>query len=350
MGIWVALSGGVDSAVTAALMLERGAEVTGVTLDLGIDPGAVESAASVAKWLGMAHVVIDAAREFEKRVVGPFVQAYAAGVTPNPCVVCNEEIKLGLLLQAARDGGADQLVTGHYARIVETAGGPRIARAIDPRKDQSYFLYRIAPGILPLIGFPLGEYRKDEVRARAAALGLPVAKRPDSQDVCFLGNRTAGQFVADRAPEACAPGPVLDTRGNTIGVHHGLCHYTVGQRKGLPGGAGPLFVTEVLPGENAVVASRREDCLTRRVVAVDAVWADDRADDRTDDRTDDRLLHVAACVRAGSSPVRARVVRSGSRLELTLDEPVCAAPGQAVVCYDGDVVVGGGTIVREHLA
>lgn len=336
MRVWVALSGGVDSAVAAALALDQGAEVLGVTLDLGIDASVIPAAGAVASSLGIDHVVVDVAGEFEREVIGPFVRAYAAGVTPNPCVVCNEQIKFGLLLEAARRGGADRLVTGHYARIVDTPGGPRVARALDPGKDQSYFLYRVDQGALALIDFPLGSMTKREVRARATALGIPSADRPDSQDVCFLVGCSAGMFVAARAPEACTPGPILDTQGREIGLHRGLCHYTVGQRKGLPGGAGPLFVTEVDLRRNALVVGAREACETRRVIVEEVVWPTEGPG------------VVSVCVRAGCSPVRATVVRSGSRLELILDEPVCAAPGQAAVCYDGDTVIGGGTIVREH--
>lgn len=337
MRAWVALSGGVDSAVAAALARESGAEVVGVTLELGIDAGVVPAARDVASALGIEHIVADAAAEFEREVIGPFVRAYAAGVTPNPCVVCNEEIKLGLLLEAARRGGADRLVTGHYARIVDTPDGRSVARALDPGKDQSYFLYRVDREALARIDLPLGLMTKDEVRAHAAALGLPAADRPDSQDVCFLAGCAAGVFVAARKPDACVPGPILDTQGREIGVHHGLCHYTVGQRKGLPGGAGPWFVAEVDAGRNALVVGAREACETRSVLVEDVIWPVSAPG------------VVSVCVRAGTAPVRATVVRSGGRLMLTLDEPVCAAPGQAAVFYDGDVVIGGGTIVKEHL-
>lgn len=335
--VWVALSGGVDSAVAAASALDTGAEVTGVTLDLGIDAGAISAAAEVAASLGIPHRVLDVRAVFEERVIEPFVRAYAGGSTPNPCVVCNEHVKLGMLLEAAQESGAERLVTGHYARILKTPDGLRIARGVDPLKDQSYFLYRVSARSLAHIGFPLGSLTKAEVRVRAAALGLPVAERAESQDVCFLTGVSAGAFVCGRIPGACAPGPVLDTSGREIGIHDGICHYTVGQRKGLPGGPGPLFVTEVHPERNAVIAGTRQECETSRVVALDAVWS---GQDRRS---------VTVCVRARSAAVSATVVRSGERLEITLGEPVCAAPGQAAVCYDGDVVIGGGTIARERI-
>ncbi|MBN2247253.1 MAG: tRNA 2-thiouridine(34) synthase MnmA [Coriobacteriia bacterium] len=333
----MALSGGVDSAVAAAYALEGATEVTGVTLDFGIDGHSLEAAAEVAASLGIPHRVIDVRAAFEDHVIGPFVRAYAEGSTPNPCIVCNEHIKLGLLLATARAEGADRLVTGHYARIVRTPGGLAIARATDAFKDQSYFLYRVDANSLEYIDFPLGTFSKGEVRARAARLGLPAAERADSQDVCFLAGTTAGAFVSARMPEACVPGPIVDAEGRRIGTHQGVCHYTVGQRKGLPGGRGPLFVSEVDPVHDTVRAGSRAECETTQVVALDAVWGG----------ADEGGAQV--CVRARSAAVPARVVRSGPRLDITLDEAVCAAPGQAAVCYDGDVVVGGGMIVKERI-
>ncbi|MHB1135472.1 MAG: tRNA 2-thiouridine(34) synthase MnmA [Coriobacteriia bacterium] len=337
MRVWVALSGGVDSAVAAASTRDSGAEVTGVTLDLGLGNSAISEAAEVAASLGIPHRVLDVRAAFEERVIAPFVRAYAGGSTPNPCVVCNEHIKLGMLLEAARESGAERLATGHYARIVETGDGLRIARAVDPLKDQSYFLYRVGGRLLSHIEFPLGSLTKAEVRARAAALGLSVAERAESQDVCFLSGVSAGAFVCGRIPGACAPGPVLDVHGREIGTHDGICHFTVGQRKGLPGGPGPFFVTEVDPERNAVIAGTRQECETSRATAVDAVWS---GQDRR---------HLTVCVRARSAAVPATVVRSDERLEIAFEEPVCAAPGQAAVCYDGDVVVGGGAIARERI-
>ncbi len=334
--MWVALSGGVDSAAAAALALELGADVTGVTLDLGIGAMAVEQAAEVAASLGIPHVVVDAHGAFEAYVVEPFVSAYASGITPNPCIMCNEHVKLGLLLDAAEAGGAERLVTGHYARIVETPGGPRIARALDPDKDQSYFLYRVPAASLSRVDLPLGTRTKREVRALAAQMGIPVAERADSQDVCFLSGTTAGAFVCDRVPTACTPGPIFDLTGEVIGTHRGLCHYTVGQRKGLPGGAGPLYVSGVDVTRNAVIAGPRECCESRLIVADEAVWYGEDS------------CGVAVCVRARTTAVGGTVVRSGPRLEIAMDEPVCAAPGQAAVCYVGDVIIGGGTIVKEH--
>lgn len=335
--VWAAISGGVDSALAAALAADAGAEVVGVTLDLGLGDDVLGAAAAVATSLGIEHRVVDARVAFEEWVIEPFVRAYAGGRTPNPCVACNEHIKLGMLAEAARTAGAERLVTGHYARIMDTSRGPRIARAVDLVKDQSYFLYRVDPDLVRYIDFPLGRLTKAEVRLLAVARGIPVAEHPDSQDVCFLAGMNSGAYVCSRMPGACVPGPILDVGGREIGEHRGLCHYTVGQRKGLPGGQGPYFVTALDPERNAVIAGTRAECEVARVVARDVVWSG--AD----------IQEVAVCVRARSTVVSAAVVRSDERLEITLEHPVCAAPGQSVVCYKGDVLVGGGTIVREYM-
>lgn len=333
---WVALSGGVDSAVAAAMLRESGTDVVGVTLDLGLGDEAIASARSVATTLGIEHRVVDARHRFADAVIQPFVRAYGAGVTPNPCVLCNERVKLGLLVPTAIEAGAAGLATGHYARIVGTHGSHRVARASDARKDQSYFLYRLSPAVLEHVAFPLGELSKAEVRERARELGLPVAERAESQDVCFLAGTTAGRFVSARGVGGHVPGPVLDLEGRVIGEHTGICHYTPGQRKGLPGGAGPLFVVAIDPARNAVVAGPREACEVSGVYLADELWHGSPDDVE------------AVCVRANAPAVRCRVVRSERLTRLELEHPVCAAPGQAAVCYRGDVVIGGGTIVRER--
>jgi len=335
---WVALSGGVDSAVAAALLRESGAHVVGVTLDLGLGEETIASARGVAAALGIDHRVIDARERFAEAVIDPFARAYAEGVTPNPCVLCNEHVKLGLMLPAAIEAGATGLATGHYARIVGPAGQRRVARAADGRKDQSYFLYRLTPAVLEHVAFPLGDLTKAQVRARARDLDLPVAERAESQDVCFLSGTTAGRFVSSRGLGGNMPGPVVDLEGRVIGEHTGICHYTPGQRKGLPGGAGPLFVVAIDPLRNAVVAGPREACEVSRVILRDEVWHG------SPDEVE------AVCVRASTAPIRCRVVRSDRPTRLELEHPVCSAPGQAAVCYRGDVVVGGGTIVRERSA
>lgn len=336
--VWAALSGGVDSAVAAASLCEKGMQVVGVTLALREgDEAAIAKAAAAASQLGIEHRLIDAREAFDETVVRPFVAGYAAGTTPNPCVVCNEKIKFGVLLEHARRAGADLLVTGHYARVVSTEGGLRIARALDAAKDQSYFLYRLCQDALSMVEFPLGEMPKASVRELAARMGLHAAQETESQDVCFLGRTSAGEFVAQHEPDADRPGPILDMDGVVIGTHGGLCRYTVGQRKGLPGGAGPRFVAALDPERNAVIAGPRDACQTTRFDAADAVW---HAPEE---------VEAFVCVRARSAPVPGRVVRRGDILMIEVQKPVCAAPGQSAVCYQGDVVLGGGIITKEAL-
>jgi len=245
----VALSGGVDSSVAAALLVEAGRNMVGVTMDLGLaesgtrdDP--ITLARGVCDALGIPHVVIDLAGPFREQVVGPFVDAYAAGLTPNPCVSCNERIKFGLLATRVRELGATALATGHYARIAREDGRAWLERAADRTKDQSYFLYRIAPHVLDTLEFPLGDLTKAEVRRMAEERGLPTAARRESQEVCFTGDHVA--LVGTAHPGALAPGPIVTTDGRVLGTHRGIARYTVGQRKGL-GVGGPEGPYRVVP-------------------------------------------------------------------------------------------------------
>ena len=331
---WAALSGGVDSAVAALLAQREGRRVAGVTLRFLDGDEQVREARRVADALEIEHRVIDMRDRFASEVIGPFIDAYVAGLTPNPCVGCNETMKFGALLEWVREEGGAGVVTGHYARVEQTLRGPRIARALDEAKDQSYFLYRLDPGLLGRIEFPLGRLAKAEVRAEASRAGLPVAEHPESQDVCFLDGRSAGEYVCAHRAAACRPGDVVDLSGRPIGTHRGICHYTVGQRKGLPGGEGPLYVVRVDAEQNVIVAGPPEACEGTHVDVHDAIWHGGPADD------------VTVKVRARMPAVRARVVRSAGGLAIDFESPVCAAPGQAAVCYAGDVVVGGGTIAK----
>jgi tRNA-specific 2-thiouridylase len=331
--VWIALSGGVDSAVAAALMVEAGGPAEGVTLLLRpSDSDAVPRARAVCEALGIPHRTIDLTEEFERRVLARFAAAYAAGLTPNPCVWCNEELKFGLLLDAARRHDA-LLATGHYARIVSTDAGLRLARATDRSKDQSYFLYRLRPEVLSDVLLPIGDLTKAAVREMASARGLPTTRHPESQDACFLEDMDAAAFIASRRPEAATPGQIVDSAGRLLGEHRGIAGYTVGQRKGLPGGGGgPLYVVAIDAATNRVVAGPLERCRARTVHASDACWYASGGG------------RFEAQVRARMTPVPATVSLSGSTMTLEFAEPVCAAPGQAVVCYEGDLIAGGGTI------
>jgi tRNA-specific 2-thiouridylase len=344
----VAMSGGVDSSVAAALLVEAGRDVVGVTMRLGQaevahhpaseDPAAL--ARHVCDRLGIEHVVVDLAAEFLDEVVRPFCDGYAAGLTPNPCVTCNERIKFGLLAARVRALGFDTLATGHYARLVRDEDGVRLERAADRGKDQSYFLYRMPDMTLEMVEFPLGELTKAEVRALAASRGLPTAQRRESQEVCLTDDHAL--LVAETHPDALAPGPIEDARGHVLGEHRGIARYTVGQRKGLGigGPGGPYRVVRIDAVRRALIVAPDSEARLSRVLLEDAVW-----------RLESENAHVLAQVRYRARPVGASVTVAGSRLVVEFDAPVGPlAPGQSVVMYAGDRVVGGGIVApcAEH--
>ena len=336
--IWVAMSGGVDSSVAAALLLEEGHSVTGITLRLTdppspcADPAA--SAAAVCEHLGIPHVVVEARTEFEADVVSPFCRSYAVGQTPNPCIDCNTRIKFGYLLDYALAAKVDALATGHYARVERRGDGtPLVGRARDRHKDQSYFLYRLQPAQLRHIMFPLGGLSKGEVRTIASERALPAAFRDESQDVCFVRDDGAAAFVGARIPSALEEGQFVDSAGVVVGTHRGVARYTVGQRKGLGiAGADPRYVTSIDARAGRVVVGGIEDLDVTTIVARHPIWHGE-AEER-----------VEAVVRYRGTPTSARA-RFGSDLTVELDSPIRGvAPGQAVVCYQQDAVIGGGVI------
>jgi tRNA-specific 2-thiouridylase len=343
--VFVAMSGGVDSSVAAALLLEQGHDVTGVTMQLWpssdeeggcCSVSAVRDARRVCDLLGITHYTLNYREAFEREVVSPFVSEYARGRTPNPCIVCNDQIKFSDLLAKVAVQGAEFLATGHYARILRDGSDRnRLARAVDPAKDQSYFLYRLTDSQLEHVLFPVGELHKTEVRAIAERFGLAVARKPDSQEVCFAPAGEHASVIAERCPAALEPGDVVDTAGAIIGRHQGIANYTVGQRKGLGigGERGPLYVIAVDAEHNRVVAGERSALQASRVVASDVVWHGGKREP------------VQAVVRYRMTPRSAIARFSAERLEVVFDEPLeGVAPGQAVVCYQGDLVVGGGVI------
>jgi tRNA-specific 2-thiouridylase len=347
--VLVAMSGGVDSAVAALLERERGAEVIGVTLKLWADPDtdgakaccspeAVLGARAVAHSIEVPHLTLDLEEEFRERVVGAFLSGYASGATPNPCIVCNGEVRIAAMIDLAERLGADRLVTGHYARIVDDGSGPLLAAAADRAKDQSYMLAALPPRLLERVSFPLTALTKPEVREIAARHGLSVARRPESQDLCFLAGQKKVSFLRRHGGLREREGAVLDRSGRRIGRHRGHHNFTVGQRRGIGVSAPePLYVIATDAAANTVTVGTRAELAAGRVRIRDAVLH------RDGDRVD------AVRLRYRSTPVPA-VVRgaaagSHSELEVELEEAFDAAsPGQAAVLLSGEAIVGHGTI------
>jgi tRNA-uridine 2-sulfurtransferase len=338
----VAMSGGVDSAVA---LLRAGPDAIGVTLRLWLDPRgpdteraccspeAVLAARATCHRLGIPHVTLDLREEFRRAVVEPFVRGYAKGETPNPCIRCNGSFRFAELLAFAERAGAARLATGHYARIVERDGGLLLARAADARKDQSYMLARLDPRFLERLWFPLGGQGKEATRAEAARAGLAVASRAESQEACFLAGGDYRDFL-ERRGLVSQGGPLVDEDGNELGRHAGFWRFTPGQRKGLGLAAGePLYALRSEPRSNTVVVGSRAALATREVTARGRLHVP--------------VTRAEVKLRYRSPAVGARVTGADAAgFRLRLDEPAYGvAPGQAAVLYDGDAVVGAGTIV-----
>lgn len=343
----IALSGGVDSAVAALREREAGHEVVAVTLKLWADqetdgersccsPEAVLGARRLAHSLGVPHLTLDLESEFRAGVVGPFLRGYAEGRTPNPCVLCNGDLRLDAMIALADRLGAARLATGHYARIVDDGDGPLLSAAADPAKDQTYMLSGLRPGSLERLRFPLGELTKPEVRELASRAGLEVAGRAESQDLCFLAGQGKREFLRRHAGLGERPGDVVDRRGRRLGRHNGQHNFTVGQRRGLGvGGGDPLYVLGTDAATNTVLAGPLDELATHRVAIRGT-----------------RLLRSAE--RVDGVRLRYHAPRRDCRLEVNghpgeaivaLAEPVDgAAPGQVACLLDGDLVVGHGTI------
>ncbi len=358
----VAMSGGVDSSVAAALLVERGYEVIGVTMQIWPQEeplqearqggccslAAVEDARRVADRLGIPYYVVNMRDVFAETVIDYFVAEYARGRTPNPCIACNRFVKFSALLRKARELDARYLATGHYARVWFDAEQGRhvLARGRDRHKDQSYVLYNLTQEQLAQVLFPLGELTKGEVRRLAAERGLPVAGKPESQEICFITEEAYGDFVAARAPDKVRPGPILDRAGRVLGTHRGLVFYTVGQRRGLGVSSGkPLYVLEIDPERNALVVGPAEETLSGGLEAGDVNlilldWEELRA------ARDGIAAEVQIRYRSAARPAVVRAA-GGGRVEVWFASPQRAVtPGQAAVFYRGDLVLGGGVIER----
>ncbi len=356
----VAMSGGVDSSVTAALLAEAGYQVVGITLQL-YDHGAavsrkgaccagqdIHDARNVAAALDMPHYVLDYESRFREAVIDDFADAYIRGETPIPCVRCNQTVKFRDLLSTARDLDADALATGHYVRRADGAGGPELHRAVDPERDQSYFLFATTAAQLDFLRFPLGGMTKDETRAAAARFDLPVADKPDSQDICFVPQGSYARVVEKLRPEAIVPGEIVDMDGRVVGRHDGIINYTVGQRRGLGIGgrdpdSDPLYVVRLEPERHRVVIGPRAalGCAAVRLDGVNWLGGAPAED-----------APVSVKIRSTMAPVPATVrALADGAVEVAFETPEFGvSPGQACVFYDGDRVLGGGWIRREASA
>ena len=359
-----AMSGGVDSTVTAALLKAAGYDVVGVTLQLydhgeaAAKPGAccagqdIRDARQAAERMAIPHYVLDYESRFRQSVIDDFADSYLRGETPIPCIRCNQTVKFRDLLDVARDLGAEAMATGHYVRRVEGPNGPELHRAHDPARDQSYFLFATTREQLTYLRFPLGDLPKSAVRAAAAKLGLAVATKPDSQDICFVPEGKYSTLIDKLRPDAAGAGDIVHLDGRVLGRHEGVTRYTVGQRRGLKVAVGdPLFVVKIEPAQKRVIVGPREALLTRALTLKETNWLGDQA---SVDEAAAAEIAVLARVRSTRDPAPARLVMQGGAPSVVFDTPEeGVSPGQACVLYDAaqpSRVLGGGFIATTERA
>jgi len=342
--VLVGMSGGVDSSAAVYLLKDRGYNVTGATLDLIGDGGGhdITDAQHVAYQLGIPHSTIPAAEIFEAAVKRQFVDAYEKGLTPNPCVVCNKHIKFGFMLDWAFEHGFERIATGHYARVEYDAVSGRwlLRKSVDVRKDQSYFLYTLSQEQLSHTYFPLGQFTKEQVRELAAQAKLDCAKRPDSQDICFVPDGDYRAFIERFTGRQFHDGNIVDLEGKVLGRHNGIIGYTTGQRRGLGvSGGRPLYVVRKDIERNEVILGDEKDLYTQRISAGDVNWIAVSPPEAP--------LHVQAKIRFSQQSVNAVVFPEETGVTVEFEMPQRAAtPGQSVVFYQDDIVIGGGIIER----
>ena len=357
----VAMSGGVDSSVTAALLAEQGYDVVGITLQLYDHGLAVQrkgaccagqdiyDARQVADQIGFPHYVLDYESRFSDAVMDDFADSYLRGETPIPCVRCNQRVKFRDLLATARDLGADCLATGHYVRRLDGPKGPTMLRAADGSKDQSYFLFATTPEQLDFLRFPLGGFDKAETRAHGERLGLSIAEKPDSQDICFVPDGRYASVVERLRPGAVEPGEIVDQTGRVLGRHDGIIRYTIGQRRGLQlghqvSGGEPLYVVGLDAERHQVIVGPKSALGRDRVLVREVNWLGDTPLDQRAERVEVKLRSAQPAVSASLRGF------SDGAAEILLDTPQDGvAPGQAAVFYRGDRVLGGGWIASALL-
>ena len=350
------MSGGVDSSVAACLLLEQGYDVIGVTMQIWQDEdrtvveenggccglSAVDDARRVAQLLGIPYYVMNFKDVFREQVMDYFVDAYVHGQTPNPCIACNRYVKWEALLRRSMDIGADFIATGHYARVERLENGRyAVKNSVTAAKDQTYALYNLTQSQLAHTLMPVGSYAKEEIRAMAQERGLPVAKKPDSQEICFVPDNDYAGFIEKTVKTVPRPGNYVDKNGTILGQHKGIIHYTVGQRKGLGLSMGrPVFVTEIRPETGEVVIGEAEDVFT------DTVYCNNINYMALPDFPAEKQFVGKIRYAHKGAPCHVRLL-DGGVLECKFEQPVRAVtPGQALVLYDGDYVAGGGTIIR----
>ncbi len=349
----VAMSGGVDSSVAAALLVEEGRDVIGVTLKQWQGPRGemptagcctvadAEDARRVAAQLDIPYYVLDYTTEFRSAVVDRFGADYMAGRTPNPCVECNRRVRFRALLDRAADLSCDLMATGHHARVERRGGSYRLRRGADAAKDQSYVLHMLGQAELARVRLPIGHLTKAEVREHAARLGLRTAVKPDSQDICFVGSGDYREFLRGEFPSIAEPGPVIDTSGNLVATHHGTVDFTIGQRKGLGFAAGePRYVVAIDAPARTVVVGTKADLESTACRLGEVSWVSGRAP------VGGTRVDVKVRYRSAARPATVAPGRDGTCEVRFLAPERAVAPGQAAVFYDGDEVLGGGTILE----